>query len=109
MNPNPHRTFTASPWRRIFCSLFLVAAIVALIGAIASSRAIGQRVEVRSMGAFHPAPAQKIGEWVMEHTANGQKAELFVVLEDRADIVPAANWQSKAGKGLFVSQAMMEK
>src|SRR5262245_18729287 len=109
MNPNPHRTFTASPWRRIFCSLFLVAAIVALIGAIASSRAIGQRVEVRSMGASHPAPAQKIGEWVMEHTANGQQAEFFVVLADKADLRPAANLQSKTEKGRFVYQTLVEK
>src|SRR5262245_32395981 len=109
MNPNPHRTFTASPWRRIFCSLFLVAAIVALIGAIASSRAIGQRVEVRSMGASHPAPAQKIGQWVMEHTANGQQAEFFVVLADKADLRPAANLQTKIEKGRFVYQTLLEK
>ena len=40
-----HRTSVPSPWRRIFCSLFLVAAAVALVAAVASSPAVGQRVE----------------------------------------------------------------
>ena len=32
--------------------------------------------------AFH----QKIAPWVIEHTANGQQAEFFVVLADQADL-----------------------
>lgn len=35
------------------------------------------------------APAQKIALWVMEHTANGQQAEFFVVLTDQADLSEA--------------------
>jgi subtilisin family serine protease len=104
-----HRTFASSSWRRIFCSLFLVAAIVAVVAAIASSDAVGQRVEVRSQGAFHPAPAQKIAPWVVEHTVNGQQAELFVVLADQADLSPAANLPTKAEKGRFVYQTLLEK
>jgi len=111
----------ASSWRRIFCSLFLVAAAVALVAAVASSDAVGQRVEVRSQGAFHPAPAQpaslaanygapsKIAPWVMEQTENGQQAEFLVVLADRADLSPAANLPTKTEKGRFVYQTLLEK
>ena len=100
---DPHRASLPSPWRRIFCSLFVVAAVVALIGAIASSPAVGQRVEDN---AFHPG---KIAAWVMEHTANGQQTEFFVVLADQADLSPAANLQTKAEKGRFVYQTLLEK
>jgi subtilisin family serine protease len=101
-------TFTSS-WRRIFCSLFLVAAAVAIIAAGASSDAVGQRVEVRSQGAFHSVPAIKIAPWVMEHTANGQQAEFLVVLADQADLGPAANLPTKNEKGRFVYQTLLEK
>jgi hypothetical protein len=37
----------------------------------------------------------------MEHTANGQQAEFFVVLRDQADLSVAANLQTKAEKGRF--------
>ena len=42
MTTHPNRTLTPSRLRRILCSLFLVAAALAALGAIASSRAIGQ-------------------------------------------------------------------
>jgi subtilisin family serine protease len=104
-----HRASASSPWRRIFCSLFLVAAVVALVAAVASSDAVGQRVELPTQGAFHPAPAQKIAPWVVEHTANGQHAEFFVVLADQADLSPAANLPTKTEKGRFVYQTLLEK
>ena len=106
-NPKPTPSFTS--WRRIFCSLFLGAAAVALIAAVASSDAVGQRVELPSQKAFHPAPAQKIAPWVMEHTANGQQAQFFVVLADQADLSPAANLQTKTEKGRFVYQTLLNK
>jgi serine protease AprX len=109
MITNSHGTLTPSPWRRIFCSLFLVAAAVALVAAVASSDAVGQRVELPTQGAFHPAPAQKIAQWVTEHTANGQRAEFFVVLTDQADLSPAANLPTKTEKGRFVYQTLLEK
>ena len=37
------------------------------------------------------AAANKVAPWVMEHTANGQEAEFFVVLADQADLSPAAS------------------
>jgi serine protease AprX len=107
-----HRASVPSPWRRIFCSLFLVAAVVALVAAVASSDAVGQRVEVRSASqrvednAFHLG---KIAPWVMEHTANGQQSEFFVVLADQADLSPAANLPTKTEKGRFVYQTLLEK
>jgi subtilisin family serine protease len=108
-NSNSLRTFTASPWRRIFCSVFLAAAAVALIAAIASSPAVGQRVELPSQRTLRPASGQKIAQWVMAHTANGQQAEFLVVLADQADLSPAASLQTKTEKGRFVYQALLEK
>lgn len=106
---NTHRRFTAPPWRRIFCSLFLTAAAVALIAAIASSPAVGQRVELPSQRTLRPASGQKIAQWVIEHTANRQQAEFFVMLADQADLSPAANLTTKAEKGRFVYQTLLEK
>jgi len=103
---NSYRIFTASPWRRIFCSLFLVAAAVTLVAAVASSDAVGQRIELKTAQV---APAQKIASWVMEHTANGQQAEFFVVLTDQADLSPSANLPTKTEKGRFVYQTLLEK
>jgi serine protease AprX len=107
-NSKPTSSFTS--WRRIFCSLFLGAAAVALIAAVASSdaggstspKAMGQRVEDN---AFH----QKIAPWVMEHTANGQQAQFFVVLADQADLSPAASLPTKTEKGRFVYQTLLDK
>jgi serine protease AprX len=111
-----HRASVPSPWRRIFCSLFLVAAAVALVAAVASSDAVGQRVEVNGvqLAAAHPpsdglAVAGKIAPWVTEHTANGQQAEFFVMLADQADLTPAANLPTKTEKGRFVYQTLLEK
>ena len=55
------------------------------------------------------AAANKIAPWVMEHTANGQQAEFFVVLTDQADLRQAANFQTKAEKGRFVYNALLNK
>src|SRR5262249_26917303 len=104
MNTNPHRTFTAPPWRGIFCSMFLVAAAVAFVAAVASSRAGAQRVDRNPVNI-----ANKIAPWVIEHTATGQQAEFFVVLTDQADLRPAANLRTKTQKGRFVYQTLLEK
>ena len=105
---NPYHA-SGSSWRRIFCSLFLVAAAAALVAAFASSDAVGQRVEVASQRLFYRAPVQKISSWVIEHTANGQQAEFFVVLADQADVNPAANLPTKIEKGRFVYQTLLQK
>src|SRR5438552_4155141 len=56
-----------------------------------------------------PAPASKIAPWVMEHTANGQQTEFFIELADQADLSGAANLPTKAEKGRFVYQTLLEK
>jgi serine protease AprX len=104
MIKNAHHTFTGSPWRRIFCSLFLVAAVAALVAALASSDAVGQRVGGNAVNI-----ANKIAPWVLEHTAYGQQAEFFVVLADRADLSAATNWQTKADKGRYVYNTLLNK
>src|SRR5689334_7249817 len=114
---------TPSPWRRILCSLFLVAAVIAAAGAVASNQGGStspdamanlpqaqvsaaklqfQRVEDN---AFH----QKIAPWVMEHTANGQQAEFFVVLADQADLSQAVAFHTKAEKGRYVYNTLLKK
>ncbi len=45
----------------------------------------------------------------MEHTANGQQAEFFVVLADQADLSGAASLPTKVEKGRFVYQTLLEK
>ena len=59
------------------------------------------------LGGF--AAPNKIAPWVMEHTANGQKAEFFVVLADQADLSGAANLQTKAEKGRYVYNSLLNK
>ena len=55
------------------------------------------------------AIATKIAPWVMEHTANGQQAEFFVVLADQADLSGAANLQTKNEKARFVYDTLLNK
>ena len=53
--------------------------------------------------------ASKIPPWVMEHTANGQEAEFFVVLADQADLTAAESLPTKMEKGRFVYQTLQSK
>src|SRR5881396_455487 len=106
MTTRPNRTFGPSPLRRIFCSLFFVAAVAAAIGAIASPRVANQQGAAVSSP---PPAAQKIAPWVTEHTANGQQAEFLVVLADQADLSRAAALATKSEKGRFVHDALWDK
>src|SRR5436190_4040219 len=101
MTNNSRPTFTPSRLRRVFCSLFFVAAAAAAIGAVASSRTSGQGGSPNQSLA-----AQKIAPWVTEHTANGQQAEFLVVLADQADLSRAAALPTKTQKGRFVHDAL---
>src|SRR6266516_2909780 len=103
MTTRSSRTFGPSPLRRIFCSLFFVAAAAA-IGAVASSRTSAQGGSPNQSVA-----AQKLAPWVTEHTTNGQQAEFLVVLADQADLSPAAALNTKAEKGRFVHDALWNK
>src|SRR5499427_3919833 len=104
MTDNSRPTFRPSQLRRIFCSLFFVAAAAAAIGAVASSRASGQGGSPNQSAA-----AQKIAPWVTEHTANGQQAEFFVVLADQADLSQAEAYSTKTEKGRYVYNNLLNK
>ena len=99
-----NRAFTSSRLRRLFCSLFIVAAAIAALGAFGSSRASSQ-----ASPPEQAAIATKIAPWVMEHTANGQQAEFFVVLADQADLSGAAALPTKNEKGRYVHDALWNK
>ena len=99
MARHPNR---ASESSRLFCVVLFITATVAVVGGIGSSRATGQHVEDN---VFH----LKVAPWVVEHTANGQQAEFFVVLADQADLRPAAALTTKAEKGRYVYDALREK
>ena len=121
MTTNSHHTFTSAPWRRIFCSLFLVAAAAVFVAAVAPSNAggstrrgeamphRGNSVNVANSPSDGLAVASKIAPWVMDHTANGQQAEFFVVLVDQADLSPAAHLATKTAKSRFVFETLRNK
>jgi hypothetical protein len=88
-----NRTFTWPRLRHLFCSLFFLAAAIAALGAFGSSRTTSQ-----SGSPEQAAIPKKIAPWVMDHTANGQQAEFFVVLADQADLSGAAALPTKNEK-----------
>src|ERR1700757_1817862 len=105
-NITPASIPTSSRWRRVFSSLLLLAALVAVLGTIASSRQPALAAPGRGTG---PLQSTKIAPWVMEHTANGQQAEFLVVLADQADLSQAASLRTKAEKGRFVFSTLWNK
>ena len=99
-----NHAFTSPRLRRLFCSLFFVAAAVAALGAFGSSRATSQ-----GSPPAQTAAATKIAPWVMDHTTNGQQAEFLVVLADQADLSPAAALPTKNEKSHYVRDALWNK
>src|SRR5205823_10689315 len=99
-----NRAFTLPLLRRLFCSLFIVAAAIAALGAFGSSHATNQ-----ASSSEQTTIANKIAPWVMDHTANGQQAEFFVVLADQADLSGAAALPTKNEKGRYVYDALWNK
>src|SRR5262245_1561004 len=99
-----HSHFKVGPLRRIVGLLFLTAAVAALLGAVASSRAVSQ-----SSSPGQAAALRKIAPWVTEHTAGGKQAEFMVILADRADLSGAAALSAKSEKGRFVHDALWNK
>jgi subtilisin family serine protease len=92
--------------RCILCSLFVIAALIAAVGAVASLRASqGVAASMRATAMGNP----KIAPWVMQHTANGQQAEFFVLLADQADLSHADALQTKAQKGQYVYNTLLNK
>jgi subtilisin family serine protease len=102
MPTNRTNGFTRS--RTVLCLFLLIAATVAVLGAVGSSRATGQRVGGNPINV-----ANKIAPWVVAQTANGQQAEFFVVLADQADLRPAAALATRREKARFVRDALWAK
>ena len=96
-----NHAFTSSPLRRFFCFIFVLAAAAAALGAFGFSN--------EDRAAQQTTIATKIAPWVMEHTANGQQAEFFVVLADQADLSGAAALPTKNEKGRYVYEALWNK
>jgi hypothetical protein len=103
-NENSASTFKPFLWRRVFSSLLLLTASVAILGAVASSR----QPAVAALAGIGSLQSGKIAPWVAEHTVNGQQAEFFVVLADQADLSAAAALQTKTEKGALRLQYVAE-
>ncbi|MBA3606946.1 MAG: S8 family serine peptidase [Chthoniobacterales bacterium] len=99
-----HNHSKIGPLRRIIGFLFLAAAVAAVLGAVASSRAVS-----RPSSPEQAAALRKIAPWVTEHTADGKQAEFMVVLADQADLSGAAALSAKNEKGHFVRDALWNK
>ena len=107
MISNPNGASGSSRLRTCFAFFCSSRSGIAVVGAIGSSRAtIGKR-RLRDNGAI-TCPG-KIAPWVIEHTANGQQAEFFVVLADQADLSGAAALTTKTEKGRYVYEALRNK
>ena len=96
--------------------LFITAGL-AVAGAIGASResrdrSAGalRRPDAAARRPYHSEMAAgKIAPWVIEHTANGQRAEFIVVLADQADLTAAGALATKAEKGRYVYDALRKK
>jgi subtilisin family serine protease/N-acetylneuraminic acid mutarotase len=91
-------------FRHICCLLFLAATVEAAVGAIASPR-----VKQGGPTSVETITDQKIAPWVIQHTANGLEAEFLVVLAEQADLSQAEAFQSKAEKGSYVYDTLLNK
>ena len=99
MARHPNRASESSRLRIVFCSCPVHRSHHRCRRGIGSSRATGQHVEPPSQGYGVPRDNVfhlKIAPWVIEHTANGQQAEFFVVLADQADLRRAATLAHKS-------------
>jgi subtilisin family serine protease len=76
--------------------------------------AIAVAVVVNRKGAAvapsqHDIAMAKIAPWLRGRLARGTKTEYFAVLNDQADLGPAANMRTKAEKGRFVYDTLFQK
>jgi serine protease AprX len=120
---NPNRA-ASSRLRTVFCLLFAIPATLVVLAGIASSRAVdpGGSASPKTMvvpagganpgakAAFPTRPEVafhlKIAPWVIEHTANGETAEFFVVLARQADLSGTISLATKAAKGRYVYEEL---
>ena len=97
--------------RILFGVLLCVAGIMFILLALGPAAAGQPRIPSDHAGlpTNRSAAASKIAPWVIDHTATGQQAEFFVVLADQADVSGAASLPTKAEKGRYVYQTLLEK
>ena len=91
--------------RGMLCVFLFIAAGVAVVCATG----IGEREHSARFDWHVASHSSKIAPWVIEHTANGQKAEFFIVLADQADLSRAINLATKAEKGRYVYEELRNK
>ena len=89
----------------MLCVFFFISTGIAVICATG----IGEREHSARSGWHVASRSTKIAPWVIEHTANGQDAEFFVVLADQADLSGAINLATKAEKGRYVYEELRNK
>jgi len=99
-----HNHSKVGPLRRIIGFLFFAAAVAAVLGAVASLRAVNQPSSPERAAAL-----QKIAPWVTEHTAGGKQAEFMIILANQADLSGAAALSTKSEKGRFVHDTLWNK
>jgi serine protease AprX len=102
---NRKRTSGSSRLRGMLCVFFFIAAGIAIIFATS----VGEREHSARPGWHIASRSIKIAPWVIQHTANGQQAEFFIVLVEQADLRPAATLTTKAEKGRYVYEALRTK
>ena len=103
MISNPNGTSGSSRLPALLYVFSFITAGIAVVGAIGSSHTIG-----RSAGS-DGSPAGKIAPWVLDYTADGQRAEFIVVLTDQADLSGAAALTTKMEKGRYIHDALRNK
>jgi hypothetical protein len=84
--------------------LFIAAGI-----AVICATGIGEREHSARSGWHVASRSTKIAPWVVEHTANGHRADFIVVLTDHADLSGAAILTTKMEKGRYVYDALRNK
>src|SRR5882762_6450171 len=105
-NSNPASTFTPSRWRRIFCSLFLVAAALATIGAIGAihaSRAVSQGSAAKPVATIN-----KIAPEVLADTSDGKSASIIILLADQANVTAAHAIRDQDARGWYVYNSLTQ-
>src|SRR5437762_6493825 len=96
--------------RVLFGVLLCFAGVTIVLFALAKASAQPRTAAVQTNTPWNGfAAANKIAPWVVEHTANGQEAEFFVVLADQADLSAAETLATKVEKGRFVYQTLQSK
>ena len=106
---NSNRTSASSRLRVLLFLFLFIAASIAVVGAISPSRTDGEREHSARSGWHVASQPIKTAPWVIEHTANGQQAEFFVVLSEQADLSGATALTTKAEKDRYVHDALWNK